>query len=131
MKTYMDTYWQVDIPDDWQVEQDPDCVSIFHDDSFGILQISAEQFDEEVSFETLQDLAEEHIDAGADPDEVEFGPFEGITLDYSIENEYWREWYLKYDRLFVFVTYNCLLEDESNEDDIIDAILASLKINTH
>lgn len=131
MKTYTEGYWQVNIPDDWQAEQDPDCVSIFHDDSYGILQISSEQFDEEISAEMLQEFAEEHIDAGAEPDEIRLGPFEGFTLDYSIENEYWREWYLRYDRLFVFVTYNCQLEDESNEDDIIETILASLKINTH
>lgn len=131
MKTYTDAYWQADIPDDWQAEQDPDCVSIFHDDSFGILQISADQFEEEVTFDTLEELAEEHIDAGAEPEEVQLGPFSGFTLDYSIDNEYWREWYLRYDRLFLYVTYNCQLEDESNEDDIIDAILASLKINSH
>lgn len=131
MKTYTDAYWQVDIPDDWQAEQDPDCISIFHDDSFGVLQISAEQFDEDVTLDTLEDFAEEHIDAGAELEELELGPFSGFTLDYSVENEYWREWYLKYDRLFLFITYNCQLEDESNEDDIIDIILASLKINSH
>lgn len=131
MKTYTDTYWQVEIPDDWQAEQDPDCVSIFHDDSFGVLQISAEQFDEDITLDTLQEFAEEHISAGAEPEELDLGQFSGFTLDYSIDNEYWCEWYLKYDRLFIFVTYNCQLEDESNEDDIIDTILASLKINSH
>ena len=131
MKLYTDSYWQITIPDDWIVESDPDCVSVYHEDSFGVLQISAEQFEEDISFETLQEFAEEHIDAGADPEEVGYGVFEGFTLDYDVDNEYWREWYLKYDRLFVFVTYNCSLEDESNEDDIIDTILDSLRINTH
>ena len=131
MKTFTDAYWQIEIPDDWEAEQDADCVSIFHDESFGILQISAEQFDDEVTFETLLELADEHIEAGAELEELQFGPFKGFTLEYSIEDEYWREWYLQYDRFFLYITYNCRLEDESNEDDIIDTILASLKINTH
>ncbi len=131
MQTCTDDYWQIQIPDDWTVEKDPDCVSIYHDESFGILQISAEQFDDDVTFETLQDFAEEHIEAGAELEELDLGQFSGFTLDYSIDNEYWREWYLKYDKLFIFVTYNCQLEDESNEDDIIDTILESLKINSH
>jgi len=131
MKTFTDSYWQITIPDDWQAERDPDCVSVFHDDSFGILQISAEEFDDEVTAETLEELAAEHIDAGAELEEVQLGPFAGFSLDYSIEDEYWREWYLCYDRLFIYVTYNCQLEDESNEDDIIDAILESLKLNSH
>ena len=131
MQTFTDDYWQIQIPDDWTAEKDPDCVSIYHDESFGILQISAEQFDDDVTFETLQDFAEEHIEAGAELEDLDLGQFSGFTLDYSIDNEYWREWYLKYDRLFIFVTYNCQLEDESNEDDIIDTILSSLKINSH
>ena len=131
MKTYIDVNWQINIPDDWQAEQDPDCVSIFHDESFGILQISAEQFDDELDLETLQDFADEHIEAGAELEEIELGPFNGFTLDYSIDNEYWQEWYLMYDRLFIFITYNCQLEDESSEDDIIETILATIKINSH
>ncbi|MDH5444438.1 MAG: hypothetical protein OEY52_02710 [Gammaproteobacteria bacterium] len=131
MKTYTDNFWQITIPDDWQAELDDDCTSIFHDDSFGILQISAEEFEDEVDYETLAELAEEHIDAGAELEDIQLGPFEGFTLDYSIDKEFWREWYLCYDRLFIYVTYNCLLEDESSEDDIVDTILSSLKINTH
>ena len=131
MKTYIDVNWQINIPDDWQAEQDPDCVSIFHDESFGILQISAEQFDDELDMETLQDFADEHIEAGAELEEIELGPFSGFTLDYSIDNEYWQEWYLMYDRLFIFITYNCQLEDESSEDDIIETILTTIKINSH
>ena len=131
MKIFTDNYWQIQIPDDWTAEQDADCVSVFHDESFGILQISAEQFEDEVSFDTLQEMAAEHIEAGAELEDIQLGPFAGFTLDYSIDDEYWREWYLQYDRLFVYITYNCRLEDESNEDDIIDAILASLKINAH
>ena len=131
MKTFIDVNWQVDIPDDWQAEQDPDCVSIFHDDSFGILQVSAEQFEEDITLDTLQDIAEEHVDAGAELEELQLGSFGGFTLNYSIDNEYWREWYLMYDRLFIFITYNCQLEDESNEDDIVDTILSTLKINSH
>lgn len=131
MKVYTDPYWQITIPDDWQAEQDADCVSIFHDESFGILQISAEQFEDEVTFDTLQELASEHIEAGAELEELQLGPFSGFNLDYSVDEEYWREWYLQYDRLFVYITYNCRLEDESNEDDIIDTILNSLKLNSH
>lgn len=131
MKTFTDPFWQIEIPDDWQAEQDDGCVSIFHDDSFGILQISAEEFEEDVTFDTLNELAEEHIDAGAEPEELQLGVFDGFELDYSVDNEYWREWYLCYDRLFIYITYNCLLEDESNEDDIIDTILGSLKLNSH
>ncbi len=127
MKTFNTTDWSTRIPDDWTTETDPDCTALFHPDGAGILEISASLQEEAVSFDDLEAIAAEHLDAGADASEVIAGDFEGLGLSYLHEGELWKEWYLKSGNLLVFVTYHCLEEDEEKEEGFVDVILGGLK----
>ncbi len=129
MKTFKTPYWQIDLPDHWQVEHQEDHHVIHDPRGSGELQLSATRFDEPVSGDMLYDMAAEHLQANAEEDEVELGDFVGITLDYECGEEYWQEWYLMAGRVFVFATYGCDLTDEGSEDDIIAAMLASLRVS--
>ena len=55
--------------------------------------------------------------------------FDGIEINYSDGEQYWREWYLSCDNVMLFITYNCDIEDEEAEDVIVDAILETLAIS--
>ena len=129
MKQLKSSYWQVNIPEGWSVEHDPECETLLDPDGIGEVQISATMLDEQVSNDVLMGLASEHIDAGADFEEVELGDFSGITLDYEDEEGYWQEWYLMSDSLILFVTYACDPEHEGKIEDVVEMILESLKIN--
>ena len=127
MKNVITPYWSLDIPDDWSEENDEDVVSLYAKAEVGALQISASLQDQPIEMSDLQHLAAEHIDAGAKTEDITLGEFEGFTLSYTSANEYWREWYLMSDELMLFVTYVCDLGDEDKEEDIIEAILETLR----
>ena len=129
MKTFRDRYWSLDIPDDWIAEHYPECVSLSHPDGIGELQISASRQGRPVSISELRQFASEHINAGAETQAIRLGDFEGFTFGYGVEDEYWCEWYLKSGSLLLFVTYSCETQDEGKEDDVVEAILETLRAN--
>jgi hypothetical protein len=128
MKKYQSTYWQIDLPENWEIEEMDDAVSLFNPDSSGTLLISTVKEDENISDDYLEELLAEHIDAGADLHDIECGQFDGLTCCYEADEGYWCEWYLRHGSIMLFVTYDCSLEDEGSEDDLIDSMLETLAI---
>lgn len=127
MKHFISEYWQVNLPDDWVGREDPDSTTLYHPEGTGELQISASKYETDISDDELLELVEEHLESGADVEEVVCGRFEGLTLDYEAEDEYWREWYLSSGPILLFVTYVCDLADEEKEGDLVEFILESLQ----
>ncbi len=128
MKKYQSQYWQITLPDEWQVEDENNVLILFHPDGVGELQISAIKYDTSPDGDVLLELAAEHIDAGAEPEEITLGEFDGIMLDYELDGEYGCEWYLLSGPLLLFVTYICDSADEEQEHDVIELILESLTV---
>jgi len=131
MKKYQSQNWQITLPDEWRVEEDDDeddVLTLFHPDGVGELQISAVKYDAPPEAEILLELAAEHIEAGAQPEEVTLGEFDGIMLDYKLDGEYGCEWYLLSGSLLLFVTYVCDSADDEQEYDVVELILESLTI---
>ena len=126
MQTFGDQLWQVNLPFGWVCEQEPESALLYHPDGAGTLQISAIQQDDAITAADLRVLAAEHIDAGAQADDVELGAFSGFSLSYDADEEYWREWYLRCGSTLLFATYNCALDDEGKEDDTVELILGTL-----
>jgi len=135
LEKYISAYWQVDLPVGWQADVEDDAVSLYHPDSNGTLTFSATQEQQAITDEYLEDLLIEHLDAGAELFDVEYEPFSGVTCCYDDDEEYWCEWYLRAGPVLLFITYNCPLDDEGAEEDVIESILESLslpnKINLH
>lgn len=129
MKKHRTEHWQIDLPDTWQIEALEEAVSFFDPQSNGTLMISTLAEDEPITDEFLEEMLEVHHNADAELYDVEYGPFEGVTCCYASEEEYWCEWYLVADNVMLYVTYNCPLEDEGAEDDLIETILESLTDN--
>ncbi len=130
MKKYQTAYWKITLPDEWQVDDDADTevLTLYQPEGVGELQISTIKFDEPLSGEGLLELAAEHIEAGAEPEEVTLGEFDGITLEYEVDDEYGCEWYLLAGSLFLFVTYACACGDDEQEHDVVEFILESLTL---
>jgi len=128
MKTYETETWSINLPDDWEEEHDDEGVTLFNPEGSGALEISAVERDEPVDDGFLEYMAVEHLEAGAEPDEVEYGDFEGLEFSYDDDGNYWREWYLRADNLMLYVTYHCPVADEGREDDEVDAILETLQL---
>lgn len=128
MKTYASDTWSINLPDAWEEEHDDEGVTLFDPQGCGALEISAVVQEEPVDEGFLEYMASEHLEAGAEPEEVEFGDFEGLEFGYADQDNYWREWYLRADNLMLYITYHCPLVDEGREDDEVDAMLETLQL---
>jgi hypothetical protein len=128
MKTHQGNYFTVSIPDAWDAEYDNEegIDVLFSENAHGEVQISSVIHDEELTPNDLMHIAEEDIQAGATPQELDLDDFHGFWFDYSTKDEYWCEWYLCCGQLMLFVTYNCPVEDEGKDYDAIDKIITSL-----
>jgi hypothetical protein len=129
MKTFQTETWSISLPDAWDEEHDDEGVTLFNPDGAGALEITALEREDVVDDGFLEYMAAEHLEAGAEPEGVELGDFEGLELSYGDDTHYWREWYLRADNLMLYVTYHCPLADEGREDDEVDAILETLQLD--
>lgn len=127
MSMFSDHLWQVNLPDDWVGEMEGESALLYHPDGPGTLQISAVAHNDAITAADLRIIAAEHLDAGAQADAVELGTFSGISLSYGVDEEYWREWYLRCGSTLLFATYNCDIDDEGKEDEIVELILGTLR----
>ena len=132
MAKYQQPDWEINLPADWQVEEESDYHCFYAPQGVGQLIISSFQHDQAISDDELEAFAEDHLESEADAEEVEHGDFTGFTFCYSTEDEYLCEWYLKSGSLMLFITYSCALEDEEqSEEDIVETILDSLRHQEH
>jgi len=128
MRTLRTPLWTINLPDGWEEEEDEEGISLFHPESSGTLRISAMERDGEIGDDFLDYMAAEHLEAGAEPDEVECGDFDGLEVSYADGDHYWREWFLRAGSVMLYVTYHCPLADEGLEDDTVDAVLETLSL---
>lgn len=128
MKAFQTNAWSISLPDEWDEEHDDEGVTLFNPVGCGQLEISTIVRDEPVDDGFLEFMAAEHLEAGAEPDECEYGDFEGLEFSYDDEGNAWREWYLCAENIMLYVTYQCPVADEGREDDEVDAILESLAL---
>ena len=119
--------WSLEMPDDWQIEYDEECVSTWRSTSVGALQFSSARKDEPVTEDDLHSFSQRHLDKNPTLKQVVLGEFSGIELDLETEDVAWRHWYLRSGPIALFVTYNCDAPNAGTEDKDVDAVLSNLK----
>lgn len=127
MSKYTSRYWSVVLPEDWQGESDDESDVLYAEEGYGELCISADRQDKKPDDDFLKYLAEEHISAGAQTYPVKLGDFNGFTLSYDTDEEYWIEWYLCSGNVVLFATYQCQTIEEGIEDEMVRRIMGSLR----
>lgn len=126
--TFAGIDWEVSLPENWQGQQDDECSTLFHPNGVGVLQISSAQKEGLVSHEDLLDFAEEHVEAGAKIKEASFVDLKGFTFQYQLDDSYWIQWFLRFESIALFITYNCSIEDQGIEDSEIESILTTIRV---
>ena len=127
LQTVKTSDWQLNLPDHWQTETVDDSLSLFDPASNGTLMVSSTRETYDISDEYLEDLLDQHLDPDAELYELELGNFDGVMCCYESEGEYWCEWFLRCNDVMLYVTYNCPLDDEGSEDDVVESILESIQ----
>ena len=75
----------------------------------------------------LKEFARERIRGGTPLLKVRYGPFSGFSVEYTKEQRFWKEWWLRSGNLMVYVTYNVILGKQNVEKEKVEKLLRSLK----
>lgn len=130
MNEFHTDLWSAQLPDNWVGEEDEEGVLLYNPDGPGELQVTvSEKEDGLVDEEDLEYFAAELVEDGIPSRIVRVGEFQGLLFEYDEEGIHWREWYLAYDELFFYVTYNCDLADRHVEDPLVQDILKSISFH--
>jgi hypothetical protein len=118
--------WSTSLPTGWTQSSDEDCVTLTGPNAIGVLQISSFRKNELVSDQDLLDFAEDHLDAGAKPANEAFGAYTGFSIEFSVDDSFWQQWYLRQSGQMLFITYNCPIESRGIESQAITQVLSCL-----
>ena len=130
MNEFHTDIWKTILPEGWDGDEDDDGVVLYANEGVGELQISVSEMEEGlVDEEDLEYFAAELIEDEIPFSRVRIGEFQGLFFEYDDGEDYCREWYLAYDELFFYVTYNCDPADRHVEEHHILEILKA--INFH
>jgi len=130
MHKYKTQYWSLNVPAQWDAEFSDGADVIYDNNGVGELVIST-LFDENgIEDEQLEAMVAEHLDFDAELEDITIADFSGVMLSYTQDGEFWSEWYLRTDKLLIFASYNCDESQAEEDDDIVEAIMASLEVVT-
>lgn len=124
--------WSIQLEKNWELNPDEEFYSFFNPEGYGVLTISCYTKDTTITNEDIIELIEFSDEEKLHLGRVKFGDFEGLTLIYmNEENNFWRFWkkfWLRNNKLLLFVTYNCDDNDKDYETKAISKMLSSLKV---
>lgn len=130
MNEFRTDLWAAQLPDGWTGEEDEEGVLLHHPDGPGEIQITvSEKEDGLVDEEDLEYFAADLMEDEIPNRIVRVGEFQGLLFEYEEDDSWWREWYLAYDELFFYVTYNCDLADKHEQDHVVQDILKSVSFH--
>jgi hypothetical protein len=128
MQRFSSKEWSIIIPEHWLVEKDNNLLTFFHPDSVGVIQINQLSKTNIVTEADLYDMASEHINAGALTKPIKSTFLFGFTLTFSIDAEFWMQWYLGFGHTVLYITYNCEEQYKETERGMISSIVSSLNL---
>ncbi|MBW3566905.1 MAG: hypothetical protein KY410_02925 [Proteobacteria bacterium] len=130
MNEFHTDLWTALLPDGWTGEEDEEGVLLHNPEGPGELQITVTEKEEGlVDEEDLEYFAAELLEDEIPNRIVRVGEFQGLLFEFEEDDCWWREWYLAYDELFFYVTYNCDLADKHEEDHVVQDILKSISFH--
>lgn len=122
-------WWLMDIPPEWETEQDDELIVIGDEDGVGEIAITTLVKEQGAVDEAeLLELAADTASFAGKPASVECGDFKGFYYSFEEEGEAIREWYLAVDNYLLLVTYCCDLDNAGMDDGAVDDILATLMV---
>ena len=128
MKQLETDWWTLELPPEWEAEQDEELIVIEDEDGVSCLELSSLVREHgEVGDADLAEFSRELRDAGASGAPVTIGPWRGEVYQHDDAEFHYREWFLRCGAIFVYAAYHCLPEHRGFDDAAIDEILATLE----
>ena len=122
------SWWSLQIPSEWTITEDSDCVTLTNKCFPSALQISAARKEKDlVTDEDLKDFAMERFYDVASLQECSFGSFSGFYAERIKNGFFWREWWLRAGFLMIYASYNVNEKFKNVENSIVDQIIETLE----
>lgn len=128
MRSVETDWWIIDLPDEWDAEQDEEIIVISDEDGVGVLEITTLEKDEEqAEAADLKALAEALVPEGTISATAQIGEFSGLYFEYREAGDAVREWLLRGGNLLLFISYSCSIDHAGFDDAMVDEILDTLQ----
>ena len=122
-------WWIVDLPPEWQAEQDEETILISDEDGVGEIAITTlEKEDGDVSLHELRDFCKDVEQQFGEGQVVNVAETKGYYFSYSDDGDAVRDWYLRYDNLLLLITHSCANDNAGMDDSAVNEILETLFI---
>jgi hypothetical protein len=129
MRAVESQWWIIELPPEWEAEQEDESIIIGDEDGVGEIVITTmEKQDDIVSDEELVEFTQDLEKNYGKGTKINISELDGYYYHYREDNDAVREWCLRCDSLLVLITYSC---DESNagmDDSAVDEILSTLYV---
>lgn len=121
--------WTMTGPDGWDMASE-DMTVMFTSEAGGCLQMQGHRKkDGDVDDDDLDEVASDHLEAGAPVRDVRLGDFVGFEVDYDAGELSCREWFLRSGPVLLFGTLVRPVERRGAEDEAVELALVSLRVN--
>ena len=127
MHTVETDWWLLDLPEEWQAEQDDETIVITDEDGVGVLEITSLEPEDSNRAVDLQALAKQLVPENLAGSAARLGDFEGLYFQYQEEGDAVREWVLQCDNRVLLVSYSCDIDNAGMDDSFVDEVLDTLE----
>ena len=131
MRAIESQWWILELPEEWQAQQEDDAIVIGDLDGVGEIVISTLQKQAgDVSDGELREYTRELTPSAGAGKPIEVSDARGYYFSFQEGDEALREWYLRCDDLLLLVTYCCDIDNAGMDDGAVDEILSTLYIKS-
>lgn len=127
MHTIETDWWLLDLPEEWQAEQDDETIVITDEDGIGMLEITSLEPEGDAHGVDLNALAKQLLPDNGAGAAARIGDFEGLYFQYQEEGDAVREWLVQCDGHVLLVSYACDVDDAGMDDAFVDEVLDTLE----
>jgi len=127
MTEYVGNFWCLTLPDDWGGHHEDGIETLYQNTGVGVLELISSKEDKTLSFDDLEFYASDNPDIEIALSSVELGTFKGYEIEYDLDGDYWRKWYLMAGNILLLVKYNCKTNEKHLEGEAVSQILQTLK----
>jgi hypothetical protein len=127
MRTVETDWWLLDLPDEWEAEQDDETIVIGDEDGVGALEITTLTRDQaDADFSDISALAKQIVPVETGGKPVALAGMSGLYYQYQEEGDAVREWLITDGEILLLITYSCDIENAGLDDATVDDILDTL-----
>ncbi|WP_339338044.1 hypothetical protein [uncultured Oceanicoccus sp.] len=129
MRVVESQWWIIELPDEWEADQDEETIIISDEDGVGEIAITTLKKEAGLVDEAeLHDYLSDIVELFGPAESTQMAELSGYYIAYKEDGDAVREWYLRYDNLLVLITYSCDYNNAGMDDSAVDEILGTLFI---